>query len=87
MSLLLSALGIWKKLPLALIVAGVWSIPVTYYLSAGLRRPIYLMALFVFGAAHAVYKEKIRTAWFLLFPLFLCTAWMTVFTIHNIIHG
>jgi hypothetical protein len=83
LSSLLSALGIWKKWPIALIVAGVWSIPATYYLSAGSRSPIYLAALFVFGAAYAVYKNKIRTAWLLLIPLFICTVWMTAFTIYN----
>ena len=34
LSSLLAALGVWKKWLIALIVAGVWAVPATYYLSA-----------------------------------------------------
>ncbi len=84
---LLSALGVWKKWPLALIIAGIWSISATYYLSAGLGLPIFLTALFVFGAAYAVYKNKIRLAWFLLVPLFLFAVWMIVLTTYGNFYG
>lgn len=83
-SLLLAALGIWRKKPLVLIIAGVWAIPATYYISAGTRLPFYLTALFLFGAAYAVYQEKIRTAWLLLIPFVPLAVWMTVFTLINI---
>ncbi len=59
----------------------------TYYLSAGYRFPLYLTALFVFGAAYAVHKDKICTAWLLIIPLFLCAVWMTAFTIYGIFYG
>ena len=84
LSSLLAALGVWKKWLIALIVAGVWAVPATYYLSAGLGLPIYLSALLVFGSAYAVYKGNIRIAWLLLVPLFLCAAWMTAFTIYGL---
>jgi hypothetical protein len=83
----LAALGVWKKWIIALIVAGFWSIPATYYLSAASGLPIYLAALLVFGAAYAVYKNKIRVAWLLLIPLFLATLWMTALTIYGITYG
>ena len=83
----LAALGVWKKWLITLIVAGIWSVAATYYLSAASGLPIYLAALCVFGAAYAVYKNKIRIAWLLLIPLFLCALWMTVFTVYNIFHG
>ena len=63
LSSLLAAFGVWKKKIIALIVAGIWSAPATYYLSAGSGLPLYLTALFVFGAAVAVYRNKIRLAW------------------------
>lgn len=84
---LIAALGIWKKWPIALILAGIWAAPATYYLSAGSGLPLYLTALFVFGAAVAVYRNKIRLAWFLLTPLFFFSVWMTVFTIYNILNS
>ncbi len=84
LSSLLAALGVWKKWLVVLIVAGIWSIPATYYLTAATELPIYLAALFVFGAAYAVYRNKIRTAWLLLIPLFLATLWMTALTIYGI---
>lgn len=86
-SLLLSIVGIWKRWLPAIIISGVWSIPATYYLSVGSRLPIYLTAVFVFGAAFAVHKEKIRTAWMLLIPLFFWAVWMTVFTVNNMLSG
>mgnify|MGYP001184964982 CR=1 FL=1 len=84
---LLAALGVWKKWPIALIVAGIWSLPATYYLSAALGFPLYLTALFVFGAAYAVAKSKIRIAWLLLIPLFLFTLWMTILTIYGLLQS
>lgn len=80
---LLAAFGVWKKNLIALILAAIWSVPATFYLSAGSGLPLYLIALFVLGAAAAVRRNKIRLAWFLLTPLFFFAAWMTVLTIYN----
>ena len=85
LSSLLAALGVWKKSIPVLIIAGIWAIPATYYLSAGAGLPIYAAALCAFGAAYAVHKHKIRTAWLLLVPLFVCSLWMTIFTTWNIL--
>ncbi len=77
--LLLAIFGVWKKRPVVLIVAGVWSIPA----SEGLGLPIIVLpALFLFSAVYAVYKNRIRIAWLLLIPLFLYAVWMTVFSIY-----
>lgn len=84
---LLAALGIWKKWPIASIVAGIWSIPATYYLSAGLRLPLFSISLLVFGAAYADYRGNSRIAWLLLVPLFLCAIWMTVLTIYGLFYA
>ncbi len=86
LSSLLAAFGVWKKKIVALVIAGIWSAPATYYLSAASGLPLYLTALFVFGAAIAVYRNKIRLAWLLLVPLFFFSAWMTVATLYNILH-
>lgn len=79
-SLLLSALGIWKKWAPALIFAGVWGFFATYYLSAALRMPLYLIGLLQFGSAYAVQKGNARIAWLLLTPLLLSTLFMTTIT-------
>ena len=75
-SLLVSALGIWKKWPLALILAGVWTVPATYYLGAAFGLPLYLISLLQFGGAYAVQKGKSHIAWYLLIPLLLSTLFM-----------
>ena len=77
MSLLVSALGVWKMWPIALILAGVWSISATFYMSAAFGFPFYLISLFPFGGAYAIYKGKPRLAWYLLIPLFLMAVFMT----------
>lgn len=87
LSSLLAVLGVVKKWPLALLVAGVWSVPATLYLGAALGLPVYLTALFVFGAAAAVYRSQMRLAWFLLLPLFFFAAWMTVLTLYNFVRA
>jgi hypothetical protein len=87
LSSLLAAFGVWKKKIIPLILAGIWSAPATYYLSAASGLPLYLTALFVFGAAFAVYRNKIRLAWLLLIPLFFFAAWMTYFTLYNILRS
>jgi len=80
MSLLVSALGIWKKWSLALILAGIWTILGTIYLSAAFGFPLYLISLFQFGGAYAVYKGKTQIAWYLLIPLLLVALYMTYLT-------
>jgi hypothetical protein len=87
LSSLLAALGVWKKWLVVLMIAGVWAVPVTYYLSAGSGLPLYLGALFVFGAAYAVHKGNLRIAWLLLIPLFLCALWMIAFTLYGIFYN
>lgn len=79
-SLLLSVLGIRKRWPLALIIAGIWGFFATYYISAALRMPLYLIGLLQFGSAFAVYKGNPRNAWLLLIPLLLSTLFMTTIT-------
>lgn len=80
MSLLVSALGIWRKLPVALVLAGVWTIPATLYLGAAFGFPLYLLSLLQFGGAYAVYKGRPQIVWYLLIPLFLVTLYMTYLT-------
>ena len=79
-SLLISALGIWKKWPIALILAAVWTVPATYYLSAVFGFPLYLISLLQFGGAYALHKGNARLAWLLLIPLLLSTLFMTYLT-------
>jgi hypothetical protein len=79
-SLLVSALGIWKKWPIALILAGLWAFSATFYLGAVFGFPLYLIGLFQFGGAYALHKGNARLAWFLLIPLLLSTFFMMVLT-------
>ncbi len=79
-SLSLSALGIWKKWLIWLVIAGILTIPFTFYLTAASGLPLYLIALFQFGAAYAVKKQKNRLAWGLLVPLALTTLLMAYLT-------
>lgn len=87
LSFLLAAFGVWKKKIIALVIAGIWSASATYYLSAASGFPLYLTALFVFGSAYAVYRNKIRRAWLMLIPLFFIAAWMTFLTIYAILQS
>jgi hypothetical protein len=82
-SLLLSAFAIRTKRIVWLVVAGVLTIPFTFYLTAASGLPLYLLALLQFGTAYAVRKQKNRLAWGLLVPLALTTllmAYLTFFT-------
>ena len=76
MSLLLSALGIWKKRPISLVLGGLWTVPSTLYISAALGLPLYLIALLQFAAIYALKKENPHLAWLLLIPLAISTAFM-----------
>jgi hypothetical protein len=80
-SLSLSAFGIWKKWIVWLVIAGILTIPFTFYLTAASGLPLYLMALFQFGAAYAVRKQKNALAWGLLVPLALTTLFMVYLTL------
>lgn len=80
LSLLVSALGIWKKWPVALVLAGLWTIPATVYLGAAFGLPLYLLSLLQFGGAYAVYKGRPLIAWYMLIPLCLVTLYMTYLT-------
>lgn len=79
-SLSLSALGIWKKWIIWLLIAGVLTVPFSFYLTAASGLPLYLIALFQFGAAYALVKQKTRLAWSLLIPLLLTTLFMAYLT-------
>jgi hypothetical protein len=84
-SLLLSALGIWKRLPWLLAVAGLFTITVTIYYSLATGIPFYLMALFQFYGAYVLRKGKTRLAWILLIPLLLFTSEFTFYSIRNLL--
>ncbi len=76
MSLLLSALGIWRRWPFVLLLAGVWAASAMLYLSGVCGAPLYLLGLLQFGGALAVKRGRPRVAWLLLTPLFLGTLFM-----------
>jgi len=73
-SLLLSALGIWKRWWWLLIVAGLFTITVTIYYSLATGIPFYLMSTFQFYGATVLRKGKARWAWIMLIPLLLFTS-------------
>ena len=79
-SLLLSAFAIKMERSILLIIASVLTIPFTFYLTTASGLPLYLIALFQFGAAYAVTKQKIGLAWGLLIPLALTTLFMAYLT-------
>ena len=79
-SLLISALGIWKKWPIALILAAVWTVPATDYLSGSYHVPFYLISLLQLAGAYAVNNKNPRIAWYLLIPLLLFTVFMLYLT-------
>ena len=57
-SILLSIIGLVLKEPALLIVAGIICMPLTYYVSGGLRSPAVILLLFQFGSAHAITRQK-----------------------------
>lgn len=81
-SLSLSALGIWKRWIVCLVIAGLLTVPFTYYLTRASGLPLYLIALLQFGAAYAVKNRKIGLAWSLLLPLALATLLMLYLTFY-----
>jgi len=84
-SLLLSALGIWKRWWWLLIVAGLFTITETIYHTLITGLPLYLMALFQFYGAYIVRKGKPRLAWALLIPLMIFTSIFAYYTIRNLL--
>ena len=86
-SLVLSALAIWKKWPWLLVVAGLPAISGTLYLGLGSGIPFYLMSLLQFYGAYALRKGNIRLAWALLIPLSLFTAYITFYSITAILQA
>jgi hypothetical protein len=86
-SLLLSALAIWKKLPWLLVVAGLFTITMTIYSSLATGLPFYLLALFQFYGAYVFRKGKVRLTWILLIPLLLFTSFFAFFTIKNLLEA
>ena len=85
-SLLISALGIAKKLPWLLVAAGLLTIPATLYLSLASGLPLYLISILQFIGAYYVHKGKPRIAWYLLIPLLLIALDMTYFSLYNLLH-
>lgn len=79
-SLLLSAFAIKQNRMVWLVIAGVLTIPFTYYLTIASGQPVYLLALLQFAAAYAVNRQKIALAWGLLVPLALTTLFMAYLT-------
>jgi hypothetical protein len=86
-SLLLSALGIWRKWPWLLVVAGLFTITEMIYFSLGSGLPFYLMALLQFYGAYVLRKGNARLAWILLIPLLLITALFAQATIVNMMNA
>ena len=80
LSLVISAFGIWKKWHFALVLAGIWCIPATIYLSAASNLPLYLLCVLQFFGAYAVYKKRPAIAWYLLIPLLFLTVYMMYLT-------
>lgn len=83
-SLLLSAVAIWKKWPWMLALAGLFTVTVTIYHSLILGLPLYLLALLQFYGVYVLRKGNTRLAWMLLFPLLLFTANFAYFSIINL---
>ena len=86
-SLLVSALGIWKKRPWLLVVAGLLTIPATLYIGLAIGLPLYLLSILQFIGAYYVHKGKPHIAWYLLVPLFLFALQMTYATFYNLFHS
>lgn len=86
-SLLLSALGIWKKWSWLLAVAGLFTITETIYHSLATGLPFYLMVLFQFYGAYVLRKGNPRLAWILLTPLLLFTSYFAFFSIKNLVEA
>jgi hypothetical protein len=72
-SIVLSALGVWLKKPVLLVIAGIVCLPFTYYLS-GFRTPAVILPLFQFGSAYAVARQKPLIAWLLIAPIVIIAA-------------
>jgi hypothetical protein len=82
-SLLLSAVSIWKKWPWLLVIAGLFTITETIYHSLLSGLPLYSMALLQFYGAYVLRKGNARLAWILLIPLLLFTVYFAYFSIRN----
>ena len=87
LALLLSLAGLIAKKPLLLVLGGLFSIGPAYYLGGGLRLPVLIVPVLLFGAAFAVYKKKTRWLWLVLIPLGLAALYMTFLYIYVLLQG
>ena len=78
LALLTAVLGIWKKKPVVMVLAGVWAFLAAFYLSVALGFPFYLNSLFLFFGAYALHKGSTRFAWLSLIPSALVACFMTI---------
>ena len=80
LSLLLSALGVWKKKYWLVLLGALLFIPFSYYLSGApgsYRLPLFLPIFQVFSAV-AVREQQTRWAWLLLIPAALATLYIVL---------
>ena len=68
-AILLSIIGVVLKRPVMLVIAGVVSLPFTYYISNGLRNPAVSLPLFQFASAFAISRQRNVLAWLMISPL------------------
>jgi hypothetical protein len=67
-SLLVTLIGLLAKKPRWIAIGGALLLPFSIFLTLN-RVPGIILPIFQFGAAWAIYRQKIRLAWLLMLPL------------------
>jgi hypothetical protein len=72
-TLILTAVGLWKRNYKILVVAAFLALPFSWFLSGfpRIQSPVFLLPVLVFSSAYAQYKDHEMIAWLLAVPFFL----------------
>jgi hypothetical protein len=81
-SLILCVIGLLKQNYWLLIISAIVAFPFSWFLSGFpiVNSPLFLLPLFVFGAAWAMHRHREMLAWFLAIPYFL-TVLLLIFVV------
>jgi hypothetical protein len=72
-SVILAAVGLVRRNYQFLVAASILAVPFSWYISGFpvVRSPLFLLPLFAFGAAFAMYRKHEMIAWIIAVPFFL----------------
>jgi len=72
-SVILAAIGLFRTNYRLLVAASILAVPFSWFLSGFpvIQSPVFLLPLFAFSSAFAMYRQREMIAWLLAVPFFL----------------